>query len=94
MKPKIVRLEIVDNDLVGAEKLLDTYHLVNPDKDKLAELKKMIERRFDYTFDENISDEEFEKAEELCSNIWEAIELFINANFVVLDIDETYEIQY
>ena len=94
MKLKIVRLEINDTELAGAERLLETYHLVNPDEDKLAELKHLIEHRFDYTTDENISDEDFERAEELCSNIWEAIDLFIGANFIVLDIDAIYEINY
>jgi hypothetical protein len=88
MKLKIVKLEIKD------EEICDTYYLVNPDKDKLAELKHMIEHRFDYMFDENITDEEFDKAEELVSDIWKAIDLFISANFVTLDIDEIYEIAY
>lgn len=84
----IVKLEIKD------EEICDTCYLVNPNKDKLAELKHMVEHRFDYMCDENITDEEFDKAEELVSNIWEAIYLFISANFVTLDIDETYEIAY
>lgn len=94
MKLKIVRLEIRDDELMGDKRLLDTYHLVNPNKEKLAELKHMIEHRFDYMYDDNISDEDFDKGEELVSNIWEAIDLFISNNFVVLDIDETYEIAY
>ena len=94
MKLKIVRLEINDADLVGADKLLDTYHLVNPNEDKLALLTHMVEHRFDYLYDNNISDEDFEKAEELSGNIWEAIDLFISTNFIVLDIDETFEINY
>jgi hypothetical protein len=88
MKLKIVELEIKD------EEMCDTYYLVNPNKDKLTELKHMVEHRFDYMYKEDILDEEFDKAEELVNNIWEAIDLFISANFVVLDIDEVYEIAY
>jgi hypothetical protein len=94
----IVKVEIKDNDLFGMSDypngVLDTYYLVDPDKNKLAVLKHMIEHRFDYMSAENLTDEEFEKAEELHSNIWDAIDLFISANFTVLDIDEVYEIAY
>ena len=98
MKLKIVKLDIRDNDIVGMPEypngILATYYLVNPNKAKLAELKNMVENRFEYQYDESISDEDFDKAEELANNIWEAIDLFIDINFVVLDIDETYEIAY
>lgn len=88
MKPKIVELVIKD------EEIQDTYYLVNPNKTKLEELKHMVEHRHDYMFADNITDEEFDKAEELVNNIWEAIDLFISANFIVLDIEEIYEIEY
>lgn len=91
MKLKIVELNITDNEM---NETLCTHYLVNPDKKKLAELKHMVEHRHDYMFEENISDEEFEKAEELVGNIWEAIDFFISTNFVVLDIEEIYEIEY
>lgn len=94
MKPKIVKLEINDNELMGTEKYLETYYLVNPSPAKLDLLKHTIEHRFDYLSNPDISDEDFEKAEELCGNIWDAIDLFVNTNFVVLDIDEIYEIAY
>jgi hypothetical protein len=88
MKPKIVKLAIQD------EEIRDTYYLVNPDKDKLAELKNMIEHRFDYQYADNLTDEEIGKAEQFCDNIWEEIDKFIVNNFVVLTIDEIYEIAY
>ena len=94
----IVRLEIKDSDLVGMIEypngVLDTYYLVDPDKNKLAILKNMVEHRFDYMSAENLTEEEFEKAEELNSNIWDAIDLFISTHFTVLNIDEVYEIAY
>lgn len=93
MELKIVKLDIKDTDPIGIAEL-DTYYLVNPDKEKLAKLKQMIEGRFDYQFMADITDEEFDKAEELVNNIWEAIDLFISANFVTLTIDEVYEIDY
>lgn len=92
MKLKIVKLQIIDYDANG--EILKEYDLINPDKAKLEELKHMIEHRNDYMFAENISDEEFDKAEEFADNIWECINEFISTNFVVLNIDETYEIAY
>lgn len=92
MKLKIVKLQIIDYDANG--EILSEYDLINPDKTKLKELKHMIEHRNDYMFAENITDEEFDKAEELSNNIWEAIDLFISTNFVILNIDQTYEIAY
>ena len=91
MTPKIVRLEIVDTDVEFETPLLDTYLLVNPDKDKLAELKHMIEHRFDF---DGLTDEEIEANEKFCDDIWGNIERFIVKNFIVLNIDETYEIEY
>lgn len=88
MKLKIVELIIKD------EEIQDAYYLANPNKSKLDELKHMIEHRHDYMFDDNITDEEFDKAEELANNIWEAIDLFISSSFIVLDIEEIYEIAY
>ena len=91
MKTKIVRLEIRDKEM---NDVLDTYYLISPNKKKLEELKHMIECRHDYMFVDNLTDEEYEKAEELADNIWDAIDIFISANFITLDIEETYEIEY
>lgn len=90
MEAKIVRLEIVNNDI---NEVQDTYYLISPNKKKLEELKHMIEHRFDYMH-KDLTEEEFDKAEELVNNIWEAIDLFIHANFTTLNINETYEISY
>lgn len=91
MTPKIVRLDIMDNDVAYDKRLLDTYYLVNPSDIKLDALKNAIEHRFD-TF--GLTDEEIKAKEEFCDNIWFRIDEFIEKNFVVLNIDETYEIAY
>ena len=88
---KIVKLEIVDNDTSYNERLLETFYLTDPDETKLAELKRMIEHRFDY---DGLTDEEIEKVEEMCDDIWGYIYGYIEDNFATLDIDETYEIAY
>ena len=97
MKPKIVELVIKDYELIGdvtyPNGILDTYYLINPDKEKLEKLKHIVEHRHDYLY-EDLTDEAFDIAEEISNNIWDAIDLFINANFIVLDIEEAYEIQY
>ena len=92
MKLKIVKLQIIDYDANG--EILLEHDLINPNKKKLEELKHMVEHRNDYMFAENLTDEEFDKAEELVNNIWDAIDLFISSNFIVLDIEETYEVAY
>ena len=88
---KIVKLKIVDNDTSYKERLLETFYLIDPDESKLAELKRMIERRFDY---DGLSDEEIEKVEEMCDDIWGHIYRYIEDNFATLNINETYEISY
>ena len=92
MKAEIVKLQIVDYDANG--EIMLEYDLINPDRKKLAELKHMIEGRYDYQFDDNLTDAEMEKAEQFRDNIWEEIEKFIADNFVVLTINEVYEIAY
>lgn len=88
MKAKLVNLEIVDN---AWEDTYNIYVLVNPDESKLAELKQMVETRFDT---DGLTDEEIAAKEDLCDNIWDRIADFITKNFVVLSIDETYEVLY
>jgi hypothetical protein len=91
---KIVKLDIVDNDFDWRccdDKALNTYYLIDPDETKLAELKNMIEHRFDT---DGLTDEEIEAKEKFCDFIWDEVEKFINENFNTLDINETYEIAY
>ena len=95
MKIEITKLKIIDMDVSWGEKpLVDCYLLINPDKSKLNDLKEMIEGRFDYNFDDNISEEDFAKAESFLSNIWDNVYDFINDNFIVVDVDTSYEIEW
>ena len=91
---KIVQVCIRDNDIRENERVLETYLLANPDKDKLKELKDKIECRFDYMCNENLSDEEIKEAERFADEIWSEIDKFIKENFVTIDIDSTFEISY
>lgn len=88
MKTKIVRLEINDD---AWQDTIFTYMLINPNEEKFAELKHMIEHRFDT---DGLTDEEIAEKENFRDFIWDRVDEFIKANFIVLDIDETYEILY
>lgn len=98
IKLKIVQLNITDFDLIGSRECSDgvlaTYYLINPDEAKLEELENTVAHRCDYMDDENLTDEEYAKAEMLHDCIWGYISEFIDENFITLDIDETYEIAY
>jgi hypothetical protein len=67
--------------------------LVNPNQEALGKLKRMIEDRFDYQYDDNLSDEEIEAAENFNDNIWNHIYDFVEEHFEQLDIIE-YHIEY
>ena len=91
---KIVRLDIKDNYLCyGEELILETFYLIDPDIKLLDELKEMIQNRFDYQYDDEISDTEYEEAEEFADFPWDYIRSFIRSNFTELYVDE-YEIEY
>lgn len=95
MKAKIIKLEFVDKDVdIGEDSIQQQYYLLNPNKEKLQELKSLVENRFDYMSNDNLTDEQYLKAQELVDNIWEAIDLFVSANFIVLDIEDSFEINY
>ena len=87
---KIVKVVFMDDEYPN----LDTYHLIDPDERKLAELKRAIETRFDYEDDDTLSTEEYEYKREIANEPWEFIDLFISMNFKTLDISEVVEINY
>ena len=92
---EIVKVDIIDNDLSYNENpILDTYYLIDPDREKLQQLKEMIENRFEYQYDETLSDEEIIVKELIVDNIWDCIYDFITTNFKILDINEVFEIKY
>ena len=91
---KIVRVDIVDRDLgYGENPILDSYYLIDPDKEKLEELQHKLKARLDYDYDETLSEEESEYLREIYNDPWGFIELFIETNFKTLNID-TVEIDY
>lgn len=67
----IVRVDIVDNDLSPAHRVQDTYYLVNPNEEKLQELKDLVESRFETGDLEQYSE----------------IRDFINTHFNTVDIE-------
>lgn len=44
---KIVRVEMQDTEVFDGESLLQTFYLLDPNMDKLNEIKKKVEARFD-----------------------------------------------
>lgn len=93
MKLKLVKLEIKDNELPATKKLLKTYYLLNPNNKKLEELKHLIEHRNDYMFEDS-NNEEILREKKIAENIWDVIESFIEIHFIVLNINDVYEIEY
>ena len=82
--PKIVRVDIVDNDAPYNEQLQDTFYLVDPDEKKLEEFKDLVEGRF--------ADAEEDKVNPFIDSYLSVID-YVNANFTTLDI-ERREIQW
>ena len=78
-KGDIVRLDIVDNDADYSVRLQGTYYLKNPDENKLQELKRMIENRFD--------------EENPFTDSYIAVDEYIEENFETVEI-ETKEIEW
>ncbi len=80
MTENIIRVDIIDNEPENPKnKVLETYYLLDPNRDKLEALRKAIEQRLD---DEN-SD---------YKGLWDIRE-YINKNFLTLDI-ERMEIEW
>lgn len=80
MTENIIRVDIIDNEPENPKnRVLETYYLLDPNRDKLEALRKAIEQRLD---DEN-SD---------YKGLWDIRE-YINKNFLTLDI-ERMEIEW
>ena len=74
MVENIIRVDIIDNEPENPKnRVLETYYLLNPNRDKLEALRKAIEKRLD---DENSE----------YKGLWDIRE-YINKNFLTLDIE-------
>lgn len=80
MTKNIIRVDIIDNEPENPKnRVLETYYLLDPNRDKLEALRKAIEQRLD---DENSE----------YKGLWDIRE-YINKNFLTLDI-ERMEIEW
>ena len=74
MTENIIRVDIIDNEPENPKnRVLETYYLLDPNRDKLEALRKAIEQRLD---DENSE----------YKGLWDIRE-YINKNFLTLDIE-------
>ena len=74
MTENIIRVDIIDNEPENPKnRVLETYYLLDPNRDKLEALRKAIEQRLD---DEN----------SVYKGLWDIRE-YINKNFLTLDIE-------
>ena len=74
MVENIIRVDIIDSEPENPKnRVLETYYLLNPNRDKLEALRKAIEERLD---DENSE----------YKGLWDIRE-YINKNFLTLDIE-------
>lgn len=80
MVENIIRVNIIDNEPENPKsRILETYYLLDPNRDKLEALRKAIKQRFD---DENSK----------YNGLWDVRE-YINYEFLTLDI-ERMEIEW
>ena len=74
MVENIIRVDIIDNEPENPKnRVLETYYLLNPNRDKLEALRKAIEERLDNENSEY-------------KGLWDIRE-YINKNFLTLDIE-------
>ena len=78
LKEQIVILNIIDSDDYDKQ-ILDTFYLVNPDENRLNELREMIEHRFE--------DDRAGKDNRFLGNFG-AIYDYVSENFKTLDVKE------
>lgn len=76
--PKIIRMDIVDNDTELSERLQDTFYLVEPDDDLLSRFEEMVEKR---------NERQDEGKESVFYGDYAAVIEWINEHFKVINID-------
>ena len=79
---EIVKLQVHDADINERDGILKTYYLVNPDRERLVELRSMVENRFD---DDNYDDRD---------GYWGVIDNFVKSHFSTIEISDTFVIEY
>ena len=78
---EIVKLQFHDADINERDGILKTYYLIAPDRNKLIELKNMVESRFD---DPDCDDYSY----------WDVVDDFVAKNFSTIEISDTFIIEY
>ena len=79
---EIVKLQFHDADINERDGILKTYYLIAPDRNKLIELKNMVENRFD---DDDYDDRD---------GYWDVIDEFVKKHFETIEIADTFVIEY
>jgi hypothetical protein len=79
---EIVKLQFHDADINERDGILKIYYLVNPDRERLVELRSMVENRFD---DDNYDDRD---------GYWGVIDNFVKSHFSTIEISDTFVIEY
>jgi hypothetical protein len=79
---EIVKLQFHDADINERDGILKTYYLVNPDRERLVELRNMVDNRFN---DDNYDDRD---------GYWGVIDNFVKAHFSTIEISDTFVIEY
>lgn len=79
---EVIKLQFHDADINERDGILKTYYLIAPDMDKLIELRNMVENRFN---DGNYDDRD---------DYWDVIDKFVHENFSLIEIADTFVIEY
>lgn len=79
---EIVKLQFHDADIDERDGILKTYYLIAPDREKLLELRSMVENR--------CSDPDYDDRD----GYWDVIDDFVKNNFSTIEIADTFVIEY
>lgn len=91
---KIVRLDFVDTDpQPDIGRVLVSYYLVNPDMEKLEEIRKKVEARFDDVYTDDLDDGGSEICDEPTFGGIDEVEELLKENFMLISLD-TEEIKW